>query len=908
MSEPAVIYGAKSTEDVRGSIPTQLEDCRRVATEAGWHVVGEFSDERASGYSGSRGPKLEAAMRAAEAAVAEHGVCHLIVQNSDRLARGDGKTAKHLAEYFLWALQEDVKLVSVQDDQSFGDLLYAVVTGQRNHEDSRRKSLAVRSGMERRRAKGMHNGGPAKLGYEYVRDSYGRTVGTEPLRHVPAEAALVMRIYESYVAGVKQNQIQREFNAEGHTTKRGKRWHQGTIAHILADPFYMGYVVDPHSGELLRGAHEPIVTEALWRQAEALREAGRKSSGGRRGRQTNGRHLLVNGHLRCGRCGSAMVPRTMNRKHGEKVYPYESYTCYRRIQNKADCDMPPIKREQIDQPIVVYFARVGIDVAATRDEMIAATRHRVAEVHHLREQAEREAMAADERLARVKRAFQDGHLDAQDWAEQRRELLDEQEAAAARAKTLAEREALVAASGALSDVEEATLRRLADLRAAVVGDLRRAGDVDALRAALSRLFSAFVLHDNHSGPTRVDGDLFADAARFLEPVMREDAFDGCHVLRVDMDTGETTEGSPTLRRVPLPTAHSSGGNNDVDGLAKKSSAPASKARRRSGSAARPLRTSTRQRRVDPGARRVGGADLADDAEARAVGQADVEHREVRVARLDQRQRLARGVGRQQLAAVGGELVGEERARRRVVLGDQDGGGRVIAHVLPRARGDEIRPPPRGSAANSGESASQRWPQNERTDCKIPPRTCEREGFGHTMPTTSGAAVHLGATTDSHDERRTPRQLRLRRGLRPRIRGAPLHLQRARLPRALRAGREQARLRLRPPRRPRARGPRDAQRQRRDPGAGVRAGRARQRLLARARRPERPLARALAAAPRLPLRLAGPARQGGRARRRVRRRVATPSSTSSPTATASPSSWRPSPPGAGSPTCRASSAS
>ena len=47
-------------------------------------------------------------------------------------------------------------------------------------------------------------------------------------------------------------------------------------------------------------------------------------------------------------------------------------------------------------------------------------------------------------------------------------------------------------------------------------------------------------------------------------------------------------------------------------------------------------------------------------------------------------------------------------------------------------------------------------------------------------------------------------------------------------------------------------------------------RARQRLLARARRPGRPLARALAAPPRLPLRVARPAGQGGRARRRLRR--------------------------------------
>src|SRR4051794_18865794 len=115
-----------------------------------------------------------------------------------------------------------------------------------------------------------------------------------------------------------------------------------------------------------------------------------------------------------------------------------------------------------------------------------------------------------------------------------------------------------------------------------------------------------------------------------------------------------------------------------------------------------------------------------------------------------------------------------------------------------------------------------------------------------------------------------RQLRLGRRLRPRVRRAALHLQRARLLRALRAGRDEARLRRPAPRRDRARGPRQPRGQRRDPGALLAARRARQRLLARARRAGRPLARALAAPPGLPLRVAGPARHRGRARAHLRR--------------------------------------
>ena len=98
----------------------------------------------------------------------------------------------------------------------------------------------------------------------------------------------------------------------------------------------------------------------------------------------------------------------------------------------------------------------------------------------------------------------------------------------------------------------------------------------------------------------------------------------------------------------------------------------------------------------------------------------------------------------------------------------------------------------------------------------------------------------------------------------------LHVQRTRLPRALRAGRAQARVHRRHGRGGRGRGPDQPRRQRRGHRSGLGAGRARQRLLAGARRPLRALARPLAAPADLPQRLARPARQGGRARRPLRR--------------------------------------
>ena len=111
----AVIYAAKSTADLKGSIPTQLDDGRRLAEEKGHEVVGEFKDEAKSAFHGSRGQGLTDAMAMCEQLAAEDGGAVLVVQHSDRLARGDGKQARHLVEFTLWGLKTGVTILSVQD-------------------------------------------------------------------------------------------------------------------------------------------------------------------------------------------------------------------------------------------------------------------------------------------------------------------------------------------------------------------------------------------------------------------------------------------------------------------------------------------------------------------------------------------------------------------------------------------------------------------------------------------------------------------------------------------------------------------------------------------------------------------------------------------------------------------------
>src|SRR5262249_40130166 len=150
---------------------------------------------------------------------------------------------------------------------------------------------------------GRPSGGRAPVGY---RNSEGELQIVEP------EARIVRRVFEEYLAGRSQLAITQALDRDGVPTKAGGLWHQGTLRAILANPTYKGSAV--HKGGASPGTHEPIIDPETWDKVAALRDAQRRSRGGP-GRRPVGKHLFRKGSLKCGRCGSSLVPRTdPNRK------------------------------------------------------------------------------------------------------------------------------------------------------------------------------------------------------------------------------------------------------------------------------------------------------------------------------------------------------------------------------------------------------------------------------------------------------------------------------------------------------------------------------------------------------------------------------------------------------------------
>jgi DNA invertase Pin-like site-specific DNA recombinase len=506
-SAPAVLYAAKSTQDKRGSNPTQLADGRGLAKREGLTVVGEYADEDASAWKGNRGPELAAALDHAERIGGS-----LVCQHSDRLARGDGVQARHLVQLVLESKARGIRLRSVEDDSSLDNVLMAAAMGERNAEDSRRKGAAVKAGMARKRERGEYIG-HRPYGYGWERNEADIRVIVPD----PGEAAIVRRIFAEYLAGRSQLAITRGLIRDGVPTQRGGEWHQGTIRMILARPLYGGWVTDGKDG-VFEGLHEPLIDRAEWEKVAELRGAKARTHG--RGRPVAGQHLFRKGFLRCGVCGGPMVPRTTPNRANP---PTETYGCYRRHRDPEACSMARAPRADVDSAVLGYFENVGLDLEATRDQLGAAMDRKLDEVRALRDAATRDAAAAGERLARVKRDYTNGELSAAEWRELRSELEPEAAAAKAEAERLREQAHAAEAGTAVDEAEAEVLEQLARIRAAVAGHVNDAAGPEAVRATLLRLFDHFTLHVG--SPERANLDLIGSEC-WIEPTVSEQAIAG----------------------------------------------------------------------------------------------------------------------------------------------------------------------------------------------------------------------------------------------------------------------------------------------------------------------------------------------------------------------------------------------
>jgi DNA invertase Pin-like site-specific DNA recombinase len=341
-------------------------------------------------------------------------------------------------------------------------------------QESEEKAHRTRSGLREAARQGRYPVGQPPYGY--------RSVGRKRERRflvAPAEAAVVRRIFEEYVAGVGVNRIAARLNDDGIRTRQGARFSARSILAVLPNRTYLGEIC--LKGETLAiGAHEPILDTETFAQAERLRASKRSRPNGGRGRPAK-RHLL-DGLLYC-----PNGHRMLARRWGHSEY----YSCQRR-HTYGDCDAPDANRRRVDETLLHHFLIRHFDEEEVRERLAAAAGEKVAEAQALAQAADREEQEAVAALARIKRDYVAGRISADDWNDLRAELEESQTASRNRAAQLRARAEEIQAEAAQVDVEAQLVARLAAVMRAVAGKAENPEAIAELRAALAATFERII--------------------------------------------------------------------------------------------------------------------------------------------------------------------------------------------------------------------------------------------------------------------------------------------------------------------------------------------------------------------------------------------------------------------------------
>jgi len=242
----AAIYTRVSTEDQAKegfSLDAQIEKLRAYCVARGWTVAGEYVDE---GYSG-RKTRRPAYMQMMEE---RQKWDTLLVIKMDRIHRNSKNFMSMMEELGKEGKEFVSMMESLDTSTAMGRFVMDII--QRIAQlESEQIGERVYVGMEQ---KAKTNGGMLGFnipyGYDYVN---GKLVENK------TESPQIKRIFEIYLAGQSMEKIAELFNQEGIPSKQNKKWGPHTIAIILKNPLYYGFL---HWEKYLnKGDYPPLIDQ-----------------------------------------------------------------------------------------------------------------------------------------------------------------------------------------------------------------------------------------------------------------------------------------------------------------------------------------------------------------------------------------------------------------------------------------------------------------------------------------------------------------------------------------------------------------------------------------------------------------------------------------------------------------------
>jgi site-specific DNA recombinase len=334
----------KGLEQEFNSLDAQRETCLRyIQNQPGWSALPESYDD--GGFTGKNTdrPAFQRLLRD----VQDGKVDVIVVYKLDRFSRS-------LLDFLkIQECLDKLGCAFVSVTQHFdtstamGRLILNVLMSFSQFEREM-TSERIRDKLAASRRKGKWTGGHAPFGY-VSRDK--RLVAN------PAEAATVRDALDLFLKHERLTRVAELLNdrAAPCPTRRGEAigWTKVAVLRLLKNPVYAGLV--SYRGELHPGEHQALVERDVFERVQAVLQRRRHD---RSNHGVNPEYVL-RGLLRCGTCGSAMVPAS-TRKAGRE---YRYYRCSERNKNgSGKCQAVSVPAPAIEAHVVSLIA----DVAANK--------------------------------------------------------------------------------------------------------------------------------------------------------------------------------------------------------------------------------------------------------------------------------------------------------------------------------------------------------------------------------------------------------------------------------------------------------------------------------------------------------------------------------------------------------------
>ena len=340
---------SSTAQDDGFSIEAQQRAIRDFAKSKNIQIVEEYIDRAKSGTNTNR-PAFQKMFEDGE----QGNFNVVIVHKLDRFARNSLDSKKYRAK-----LDElGIMLISLRDDieDSPNGRFFTSVIEAFNELYSDNLAQEVKKGLREVALRGLHTGGSSPLGYDVVNR---KLVVNE------AEAEIVRTIFKMYATGKSYNDIAKELNAKGYTTREGKEFSKASFNSLLQNRKYIGeYTYNIRAGKDRNGkrnSHKTKSEEEIIRipdgvpriiDTKTFNKAQKRLEKNKRGKSTfrsNSTYLLA-GLVKCGECGFSYQGNT--RKSGKGV-TYASYRCGRRAGH-ADigCKNPEIEKHRLENFVI----------------------------------------------------------------------------------------------------------------------------------------------------------------------------------------------------------------------------------------------------------------------------------------------------------------------------------------------------------------------------------------------------------------------------------------------------------------------------------------------------------------------------------------------------------------------------